>query len=202
MRATAPEPFFVRDDDPPSKREILKAALRLFVRDGMCETTIRAIAAEAGYTNPVLFKFFEGKDELALRLFERCYEKLAADIATAVSPKRGFRENLRAVLERFAAMLDENPDAFLFVQEQLRTFWPEVKPALRRRSVLGMTRALFEQGVREGDVASRASLDLLVAAFAGLLAQFARALYFGELTGDARTWVPELEQLVLKMTRP
>ncbi len=48
--------------------------------------------------------------------------------------------------------------------------------------------------MREGEVASGVSEDLLVAAMAGFLSQFARALYFGELSGDAKEWVPAIEQ--------
>ena len=60
----------VRPDDAPSKRALLEAALRLFVRDGLCETTIRIIAAEAGFTNPAIFKFFDSRDALARCVFE------------------------------------------------------------------------------------------------------------------------------------
>ena len=98
------------------------------MRDGLCETTIRAIAVEAGYTNPALFKFFAGKEALALCLFERCYARLSADVAGAVVPGRPFRANLRAVVRSFAMGLDEQPESFLYVQEELRRFWPDVRP--------------------------------------------------------------------------
>jgi hypothetical protein len=49
-------PFYVEPTDPPSKQELLKAALKLFARDGVRESSIRAVAAEAGFTKPVVFK--------------------------------------------------------------------------------------------------------------------------------------------------
>ena len=202
MADSTSQPFFVEEGDPPSKREILKAALRLFVRHGLCETTIRAIAVEAGYTNPALFKFFAGKEELALCLFERCYAKLSADIAGAILPGRPFRANLRAVITSFAMTLDEQPEAFLYVQEELRRFWPSVSPTIRRRSIVGMIKALFQQGAREGAVTAEVSADLLAHAFTGVLAQFGRASYFGEFPGDAEAWAPKLEQMVSRMAKP
>jgi AcrR family transcriptional regulator len=51
--------FFIMPDDPPSKRAILNAAFKLFVRDGYDATNIREIGKEAGYSNPALFKFFK-----------------------------------------------------------------------------------------------------------------------------------------------
>ena len=62
-------PFYVRESDPAAKREILRAALKLFSERGLAATTIRDIANESGYTNPALYKHFAGKDELALYLF-------------------------------------------------------------------------------------------------------------------------------------
>ena len=62
-------PFYIREDDPPAKREILRAAMKLFSERGLDATSIREIARESGYTNPALYKHFAGKEELALHLF-------------------------------------------------------------------------------------------------------------------------------------
>src|SRR5512146_1782843 len=69
-------PFYIREDDPPAKREILRAALKLFSTRGLVATSIRDIARESGYTNPALYKHFAGKDALALHLFETCHARV------------------------------------------------------------------------------------------------------------------------------
>jgi TetR/AcrR family transcriptional regulator, repressor of fatR-cypB operon len=66
-------PFYVSADDAPAKRKILETALVLFVRDGLCETSVRDIAKASGFTNPALFKHVRSKNDLARYLFERCY---------------------------------------------------------------------------------------------------------------------------------
>ena len=188
-------PFYVEPTDPPSKQELLKAALKLFARDGVRESSIRAVAAEAGFTNPVLFKYFDGKDALALHLFERCYLRLAREATGAVSEGGTFRERLRRLVERVLALLDESPEAVLFVNEELRRFWPQVSPATRRHSLIGLTSRFFG----EVDVGSKADRVLLVSAFWGLLAQFARLYAFGEWKGRAAEAAPQIEALVLRM---
>src|SRR3954470_1895086 len=110
-------PFFVEPTDPPSKQELLKAALKLFARDGVRESSIRAVAEEAGFTNPVLFKYFDGKDALALHLFERCYLRVARETLGALAEGATFRDRLRRLVERLLALIDEAPDAMLFVNE-------------------------------------------------------------------------------------
>jgi AcrR family transcriptional regulator len=179
--------------------EILKAALRLFARDGIDGTTIRAIADEAGYTNPALFKFFASKEALALHLFERCYLHLYAEVDAAIRPARPFQENLKATLAVYAAYFDANPEAFLFVQDRLREFWPKMPKQVRNASILAKLSSLLDQGVREGVIDGKADTNLLLAAITGFLQQFARMAYFGEFKGQAGSWAEEIEAVVYKM---
>jgi AcrR family transcriptional regulator len=199
---SAKESFFLSESDSPGRREILRAALTLFVRDGVRETSVRAIAEASGYTNPALFKHFAGKDELATFLFQRAYEWFSGGLQAAIADDRPFRENLRALVARSAALLDEDSEAVLYVQENLRRFWPQVAANLRRRSVVGLVRRLLEAGVREGKVTRDIEVELLVTGIIGTLAQFARALYFGEHGPDAAHWVPSLEKTIERMVRP
>ena len=191
-------PFFVEPTDPPSKQELLKAALKLFAREGVRESSIRAVAEEAGFTNPVLFKYFEGKDALALFLFERCYLRMVREATTALAGGGTFRARLGRLIARFLALLDESPDAVLFVNEELRRFWPRMSPATRRLSLIGITRKFFD----EGDVSKEIDQTLLVSAFWGLLVQFARIHAFGDWKGAAVDAAPQLEALAFKMLKP
>ncbi len=193
--------FFLQPDDPPAKQAILQAALHLFVRDGLCATSIRAIADEAGYTNPALFKHFDSKDALALYLFEQCYRRYARELSGALKPEAGFGENLHALLQRFAMLFDEEPEAFLFMQDNLRQFWPRVGRGLRNQSLVRLVGRLLEQGRAQGEVCKDVSVAMQIAGVTGLLAQFARLMHFGELPRPARARVEELERLVSAMLR-
>jgi AcrR family transcriptional regulator len=188
--------------DPPSKRRILDAALRLFARKGIDAVTVREIAAEAGYTNPALFKFFATKDALALHLFESCYLQLFDSLHTAAADGLPFDERLSAILAVFVSALERDPEAFLFVQDRLREIWPRVSRQTRRKSILALIRSILQQGVREGAVDATLPLDLLVAAFTGTLQQFARMLYFGDFKGPARDWSPALETILRRLVQP
>lgn len=187
-----------RADDAPSKRALLDASLRLFVQRGLCETTIRDVAEAAGFSNPAIFKFFKNRDALALCVFERCYEELAARVErAAVAP--AFDARTRAIVLAALEFMDAELDAFLFVNEQLRRFWPEVTPSLRRRSIVRILDELFARGEGSGAIPRGRDRALLTAAMIGTLTQFARALYFGEIAGPAVRRAPELTALVLRM---
>jgi AcrR family transcriptional regulator len=198
-RALPSIPFFVSPDDPPSKREIMKAALALFTEHGLDGVTIRDIAAQSGYTNPAIFKFFAGKDELAERLFIECYRELSRRFAATENPDRSFRQNLRALLDEFSLVLDHELDAFLFVTDNLRRLWPRVSQQLRGASLLGIVARLVERGRSEGEMPWTIEPRLLVAGIAGTLSQVARLVYFGEFRGAAAARVDGLEALIMKM---
>ncbi len=188
--------------DPPSKRMILKEALHLFAQRGIDGVTVRDIGDRAGYTNAALFKFFPSKEALALYLFERCYLALFESLADTVHPDGHFVDQLHAIVTVFISQVERDPDAFLFVQDQLRQMWPRVSRSIRRHSILALIRATLEQGVRENKVPSVANLNLLIAAISGTLQQFARMLSFGEFRGRASDWSGELERIILRIVSP
>jgi TetR/AcrR family transcriptional regulator, repressor of fatR-cypB operon len=191
--------FIVAPSDPASKRAIVKSALKLFARDGYNETNIRAIAMEAGYTNPALFKFFKSKEALGLFLFERCYGRYYAALAAVIRPERSFRNNLGAMITEFSEFLGESPDALLFVQDHLREFWPKLPQDMRKKSILRLIETMLEQAVREKVVGKEVPLKLLGAALVGFLTQFARMHSFGEFNGKPAKWKPAIEAIVLRM---
>jgi AcrR family transcriptional regulator len=196
------KPFYVLSNDAPAKQMILIAALNLFVQDGLCETSVRDIAKASGFTNPALFKHFASKDALANYLFERCYLQLFHLIARAMKSGETFAIRQRAVIDAYMTALDHDRNAVLYVQENLRYFWPRMPVALRKRSILGEVRSLLEAGRREGAVTPSIDIGLLTAAWVGTLQQFARARYFGEFKQLSATLAAALEDLLTRMLKP
>ena len=193
------KPFYVPEDAPPAKERILVAALELFVRDGLCETSIRDIAKAAGFTNPALFKHFRGKEALAEYLFERCYLELYRMVQGAIRSGGSFQQRQRAVTRAYLAALERDPASVIFVQDWLRHFWPRMPAEVRRHSILGEIRALLTRGRREGAVTKELDVALLTTAWVGTLQQFARARYFGEFRKDARQVAKQLDGLLARL---
>ena len=198
----AVRPFYVAQEDPPAKRKILVSALSLFVRDGLCETSVRDIAKASGFTNPALFKHFSGKDDLARYLFERCYLELADVVARAMASETRFDRKLRAVIDGYMAVLDRDADSILYVLDGVRHFWPQMPESVRRRSIVAEIRRLLELGRADGQVTQDIDLQLLTTAWLGTLQQFARFRYFGEFKQSAEVLADTLEALLAKMVKP
>jgi TetR/AcrR family transcriptional regulator, repressor of fatR-cypB operon len=195
-------PFYVSPDDAPAKRKILETALALFVRDGLCETSVRDIAKASGFTNPALFKHFRGKDDLARYLFESCYLELAQLVRRAVASADTFAAQQRAVIDAYLAALDRDSNSVLYVQDWLRYFWPRMPESVRRHSIVAEVRALLQRGRAEGVVTQDIDLDMLTTACLGTLQQFARFHYFGDLKQPTRALADALDALLTRMVRP
>ena len=195
-------PFYVSADDPPAKRKILETALGLFVRDGRCETSVRDIAKASGFTNPALFKHFRTKDDLARYLFERCYLELATLVGDAVASAATFQTKQRAVVDAYLAALDRDSNSVLYVQEELRHFWPRMPDRVRRHSIVAEVRTLLAEGRDLGLVTKTIDLTLLTTAWLGTLQQFARFRYFGELKQPTPALADAVDDLLTNMVRP
>ncbi|MGO9672676.1 MAG: TetR/AcrR family transcriptional regulator [Methylocella sp.] len=188
---------FVEDRDAPGKQAILAAALALFVRNGVDGASIRDIARESGYSNPALFKHFESKEALAYALFERAFDWIFGNLPAPTDA--AFHDQMREALRAYLALLDEDVEAAMFFQENLRRFWPRLSPAQRRRSLIGHMNALIAIGVRQGAIPASEAQELIVTGILGLLGQFARQFYFGDYGAKATDWMAAIERLVLGM---
>jgi TetR/AcrR family transcriptional regulator, repressor of fatR-cypB operon len=123
---------------PPAKREILRAAVKLFSQRGLDGTSIRDIAEESGYTNPALYKHFAGKEELALYLFETCHRRLWTKCHTAIVAAKTFEAKLGGYIGQVLELVDEDPEAMAFLSDSARALWPKAGPTVRQKTMIGL----------------------------------------------------------------
>ena len=184
-----PLPFYIREDDPPAKREILRAALKLFSERGLAATSIRDIADESGYTNPALYRHFASKEELALHLFETCHTRLWTSCSAAIDAQPDFDGKLDAYVGRWLELMDEHPEVIAFVADSARVLWPRASAAVGRRPRIGVGRA---RGGAAPPAGRRApgplDRDVAAAGVQGTLAELGRMIQVGVAEGPAIRW--------------
>lgn len=196
---TAPLPFYIREDDPPAKREILRAALALFGERGLAGTSVRDIAGESGYTNPALYKHFAGKDELALYLFELCHARVWTACQAALSSADSFDQKLDAYVERWLQFLDEEPEVIAFLSDSARVLWPKTKRTVRRRTMIGLARSLVLESPRMRSASGGMDHDVAAASVEGTLAELGRMIQVGVIPGPARRWHGKVVALLRRL---
>src|SRR5215510_254341 len=185
-------PFYIQGDDPPAKRQILRAAMTLFSEQGLAGTSIRDIARKSGYTNPALYKHFAGKDELALYLFENCHRRLWTKCNAAILAAKSFDDKLEGYIGQVLELVDEHPEAMAFLSDSARVLWPKSGPAVRRQTMIGLARSLLSQAPQPRRGTSTINPDVLAASLQGTLAEIARMLQVGVIPGPAVRWKADL----------
>ena len=102
-----------------TKDRIERAAITLFVKKGVAETTVRDIAQGVDISEGALYRHFVGKDELVWELFERHYVAFAGRLQAVADSGTTAREKLSAMIRGFTKAHDDDPTLFnflLFVQ--------------------------------------------------------------------------------------
>ena len=185
-------PFYINEGDPPAKREILRAAMKLFSQHGLAGTSIRDIADESGYTNPALYKHFASKEEMALYLFEACHRRLWTKCHTAIEEATSFEAKLEGYIGQVLELVDQHPDAMAFLSDSARVLWPLAGPLVRRQTMIELARSLMSAAPRRRGDKSAVNADLAAASLQGTLAELARMIQVGAVPGPAMRWKADL----------
>ena len=88
---------------------ILAAARKVFEAEGLDGASLRAIAAEAGYTPPALYFHFDSKEAIYAEVLQASLARLGAAVAEAVAEAGDPAARLRAAALAFFAFYAGSP---------------------------------------------------------------------------------------------
>ncbi|MFL9990055.1 transcriptional regulator, TetR family [Burkholderia sp. GAS332] len=93
-----------------TRAHLLAAAKRLFVERGFGATSLRDIAAEAGYTQGAFYSNFASKEDLFVELMRERSKTQMTDIARTLSDPSASADDILNALEIWAQTLDAEPE--------------------------------------------------------------------------------------------
>ncbi len=136
-----------------SKRErLLKAAIKIFARDGFFKAKVEEIARLAGVATGTTYLYFKNKDDLLISIFEEemtpIIEKMKSELANQVSPE----EKITTFIIRHCQAVEKNPDLALLLEVELRQsnkFLHEYK-GTTFKEYLDLLGDAFEEGQKSG----------------------------------------------------
>ena len=111
------------------RRQLLDAALAVFVARGYHAAAMDEIAERAGVSKPVLYQHFPGKLELYLALLDESVERLIESVAAALRSTADNRQRVTATFAAYFGYVAEHSGTFRLVFES--DFASE--PAVRER---------------------------------------------------------------------
>ena len=94
---------------------VMRAAIHLFVRQGIDGTTIQDIAREAGVSEGALYRHFKSKDELAWHLFTTHLAEFTAQLFSMVLSQPTAEQRIRAFVAECFKAFEANRDLFAYL---------------------------------------------------------------------------------------
>jgi len=107
-----------------ARPKIERAALELFIRDGVDAATTRGIADGAGVSEGALYRHYKGKDELALALFMETHNRLGDMMLTAFTTPGTLEDKVRRAVTAYCALADEDWLSFSYHLVSLNRYLP------------------------------------------------------------------------------
>jgi AcrR family transcriptional regulator len=89
--------------------DILAAALQVFSEKGYENTAVSEIAARIGVVEGTVYKYFESKRELLLKVLENWYEQMFGDYSKDLAGIVGTRQRLRFLVWRHLRTVRDQP---------------------------------------------------------------------------------------------
>lgn len=95
-----------------TRQDILEAAARAFAKNGFAGATIQDIAAEAGFTPPTLYSYFEGKEQILEAMMLTVTGELIAAFDEDYPAGLSLAQKLDLLMRRALEVADRRREAF------------------------------------------------------------------------------------------
>ena len=184
---------------PHTKERIERAALELFVAQGVAGTSIRQIASAAGVSLGAMYNYFTSKEELARDLFIDGWTEITHEMRLRAKDHESlagkFRSMIRYVFRRF----DEDWPLVTFVFVS-RHQYLKVVPAARDNPYT-IFRLTIVEAMRKGEIA-RMDPDLATSLVVGAIIQATDSRILNRLKGSLEQYADETSAACVRMLRP
>jgi AcrR family transcriptional regulator len=179
-----------------TRERLARAAIRLFVRQGLAATTTKQIAAAARLAEGTIYRYFPAKEEMAATLFRENYVALVGELRDAARAARTPLEQLPAMISRFYRLFDDDRDLFAFLflasPEQPRLPGSVMTPLRLLRETLADIKSPHTAADR---------LELTTQLVFGLVVRPPEAALLGQLPGPLAPRADAVAQAVHRLLR-
>ena len=179
------------------KESIRRAAIELFQNYGFKKVSVSDIAERAGVSQVTIYNHFGSKEDLIRDVLKWYAMILLAKYKSTMESDRPFQEKLEEIV------FDKSQVVSQFQGELLRT-WMQNDPSMQAfiedlfaKHVTPATRKFFEEGLREGHIDRRFSLETIMIYFEIIRQGLAHT---PELTERAQSNPALIKQLIELMT--
>lgn len=164
-------------DGSQTKEKIDRTAIRLFVRKGIAETTIRDIAAEAEIAEGTLYRHYPSKDAMAWELFIENFIVLGTTLNDIQKEQQGTRAKLAAMIRYFCSVFEKDSDVFSYLFLMRHQHMQKLTPRIPNPYLV--FRAVIREGMARGEVPKQ-DIDVATSMVMGLALQVIDSRILGQ----------------------
>ncbi len=141
-----------RNGSTGKRESILRAATRVFARNGYFNSKVADIARAAGVADGTVYLYFKSKEEILHSIFDQNMTEAIAAGRKLIAKLRDPREKLRRIATLHLERLGADRDLAVVFQVELRgsTKFMQEFSAAGFAQYLGLLRTTFEEGQRAG----------------------------------------------------
>jgi len=163
-----------------ARPKIEKAALELFIRNGVDAATTRNIADNAGVSEGALYRHYKGKDELALALFMETHNRLGEMMLTAFTQPGTIEDKVRRAVSAYCGFADEDWLSFSYHLVSLNRYLPH--DTKREDDPVSVIEKLVQHLIETGDI-PKGDPSILAAMSLGVVMQSGLNKIYSRLPG-------------------
>jgi len=143
--------------------EILDAAREVFCERGYEDTAVAEIAARIGVVEGTIFKYFENKRELLLKVLGNWYDELFGDYSQDLRGINGAKNRFRYLIWRHLSALHDYPALCRLIFSEVRSRPDYLQSELHamNRSYTSLLIEVVEEGARNGEFRNNLPLPLI-----------------------------------------
>ena len=119
-------PTYIKDQNLVNqrRRQIVDAAVELFIAKGFHKTTTREIARAAGISNGLLYEYVRSKEDVLYLVCDAIHAEVENSVADALHKVKGGRDVLAAMIQEYFRVCHSMSDHILLIYQETKTLPP------------------------------------------------------------------------------
>ena len=180
-----------------TRERLRRAALVLFVEQGVTETTTRDIAARAEIAEGTIYRHFPSKEDLAADLLRDQLSRIGEALHAVDQANPDLPAKVRAFVRCYCDMADADWYGFSY-QLLYQHVWLRRLPEAPSRNPVTVVRDAIERGMAQGEIPHR-DIELVLGMALGVVMQTAIQKLYGSLDGPMSDYADEVAEAVWRV---
>lgn len=97
------------------RASILRSAQQIAANGGWESVSVRKVADSIGYTAPIIYEYFDGKEQLLLAILEQSHKVLYEALTTAAATQTDRRKRLQAIAIAYRKFSMDHPELYRLI---------------------------------------------------------------------------------------